>query len=713
MSSTLSKIVAALVLVAWLVVAGLGGPYFGRLSEVTTQSATSFLPATAESTRVTELQQAFAQDSNPPAILVYHSPDGLSPETQAKLRDQLAAIAKLEGVQQTSPLIPSADRNAAGEPYALQAFVLLGGDPGDAVERIRALNREQVGNVEAYVTGPAGQLADIRDAFSGIDGILLLVAVLAVLLILIVVYRSPVLPFVVLFSAIAALAGAIVAVFYMAQAGVIKLDAQAQGILFILVIGAATDYSLLLTARYREALLENESSLKALRVAWLGSVEPVLASGGTVIAGLLCLLFSDLNSNKAVGPVAASGIVFALLSALTLLPALLALLGRRAFFPSAPRYHAAPSHGVGFWDGIGRAVANRPRVLWGATLAVLVVLALFVPQFRASGISQNDFILGASEARSGENVRAEYFVAGSGTPVIVMTSPEESDAVMAAVAKVPGVESVTPRAAGSGAPTRPGESAKPAVVTVDGRSWVELQATLSYSEDSEEALDTVRTLRTAVRAEDPGALVGGGSAANLDTRDTARSDLFKIIPIVLLVITVVLVLLLRSILAPVLLVASTVISYLATLGVSALVFNHIFHFPGADPSVPLFGFVFLVALGIDYNIFLSSRIREEALAHGSREGVLRGLRLTGNVITSAGVVLAATFAALAVLPIIFMAQIAFIVSFGVLLDTFVVRSLLVPGLLYDLGGAVWWPWRLRSDSGEREARVKAAEGEAH
>ncbi len=688
------------IVLVWLAVAAIGGPYFGRLSEVTKQSATSFLPASAESTLVTELQIEFAEDANPPAILVYQDPDGLDEETLAALRSLLSEMTALDSVGQASPLIPSAERSAAGAPYAVQAFLLLEGDPRDAVEAIRAVNERTPAGVSGYVTGPAGQIADLSKAFSGIDGLLLIVAVLAVLVILFLVYRSPILPIIVLISSVGALAGAIVGVFYLAKANVITLDAQAQGILFILVIGAATDYALLLISRYREALFEEPDNLKALLIAWRGTVEPVLASGGTVIAGLLCLLFSDLNSNKAVGPVAASGVVFAMLSTLTFLPAMLALFGRRAFFPNAPRYGSGKPQQKGFWHGVSGLVARRPRTLWLSTLGVLVFFILFVPQFRATGIPQSDFVLGASEAREGDRVRSQYFVAGSGTPTVIMADPTHYQQLMGVIAAVEGVESVAPQMGSSAPPMAVTPDSEPLVRSAQGRDWIELQATLGYSEASNEAIDVVRDLRAAVKEVDGAALVGGGTAADLDTRDTARADIFKIIPIVLVVITVMLMVLLRSMLAPVLLVATTVVSYLSTLGISALVFNHLFGFPGADPSVPLFSFVFLVALGIDYNIFLTSRIREEALRLGTRPGVLSGLRLTGNVITSAGVVLAATFAALAVIPIMFLAQLAFIVAFGVLLDTFIVRSLLVPGLLYDIGGAIWWPWRLKSDTRE-------------
>lgn len=682
------------IILAWLTVSSVGGPYFGRLAEVVEQSGTAFLPASAESTRVSEIRAASATAASPPAILLYHGSDGIAAEERNAIDAQFAELRALAGVAQASPLLPSSATNASGEPFAFQAFVVMDGDPRDVVPLMRELISSAPSGVEAYVTGPAGLIADLSGAFAGIDGLLLVVAVIAVLIILVFVYRSPVLPFIVLLSSVAALAASIVAVYYLAEAGWITIDAQAQGILFILVIGAATDYALLLVSRYRQELREDDDPRRALRKAWRGTIEPVLASGGTVIAGLLCLLLSDLSSNKAVGPVAASGIVCAMLSSMTFLPAMLALGGRGAFYPNAPRAGTQTGTDRGFWAGVAGFVARRPRAVWMTTLVALLIGAAFTPQLRATGVPASEFVLGYSEARAGEEIRDRYFVAGTGTPTIVLGAPENAQALLATVEAVPGVASAAVTGSTPLVPVNVDTDPRPLLYTHQGREWVEIQATLEDAEASEAALETVRRLRAAVIPVDPEALVGGGTATDLDTRTTARADIFTIIPLVLAVITALLALLLRSLVAPLLLVATTVISYLTTLGISGLVFNHLFKFPGSDPSVPLFGFVFLVALGIDYNIFLTSRIREESIQRGTRAGVLRGLKLTGNVITSAGVVLAATFAALGVIPIMFMLQLAFIVAFGVLLDTFVVRSLLVPGLLYDLGSSVWWPSRL-------------------
>lgn len=713
MTRTLRWTIVTLMALAWLAASGVGGPYFGRLAEVQSQSNADFLPASAESTRALELQAAFSSDAGPPAIIVLESDQALDEATVAQLRDRIAAFARLDGVTGVSPLIPTAIDGRGAPPRALQAFASIDGAPDAVVAAMRAELGDLPDGVRAYVTGPAGFLADLVAAFGAIDGILLVVTVLAVLVILLAVYRSPVLPLLVLLSAVGALTVAVVVVYFMAQAGWITLNGQAQGILFILVIGAATDYALLFVSRFREALRTEQRVLDAVGIAWRGSFEPILASGGTVVLGVLTLLASDLNSNRSLGPVAASGIVWAMLASLTFLPAMLALLGRGAFWPFAPGYEpasAAPAAGsaprrarIGVWARVAALIERGPRATWVSTAAVLLLAASFAPRFAADGVPQTAFVLGETESVRGLEVLSDYFPAGTGDPTVVIGTAALLEPLRAAVAGVGGVDSVSVRSAGFGG-GRPGAEPPPAlIVEVDGRELVELQATLAFAPDSDEAIAVVRELRETVKAVDPQALVGGSTATDLDTRTTARADLVTIIPLVLLVITLSLMLLLRSVLAPLLLITTTALSYLSTIGISGLVFEHVFGFPGADPVVPLFAFVFLVALGIDYNIFLTSRIREEALARGTRPAVLVGLRVTGGVITSAGIVLAATFAALAVIPLLFLVQIAFIVAFGVLMDALVVRSLLVPGLLYDIGPRVWWPSKLaREGAGVRE-----------
>ncbi|HEX9227597.1 MAG TPA: MMPL family transporter, partial [Arthrobacter sp.] len=464
----------------------------------------------------------------------------------------------------------------------------------------------------------------------------------------------------------------------------------------------------------------------AALTAWKNSWEPIVASGATVIIALLCLLFSDLNSNKALGPVAAAGILCSLFAALTLLPALMALLGRAAFWPFLPKLLPETERepelvtGLegqkGVWRATGSLVSRRPRSVWIASVLLLLVASAGVLQLKANGVPQTDVILTASNAVDGQDALARHFDAGSGSPAVIVADEAKAQDVLEQTKATDGVGDAYLLADGgvpiTGAPAVPGAPAAPTEPAVrDGR--VLINATLNFAADSNEAENVVVALREDLKKIDDGALVGGVTATALDTNTTAQRDLVTIIPVVLAVILVILMLLLRSVLAPVLLVASVVLSYGAAMGVSAVVFNNVFGFPGADATVPLFGFVFLVALGVDYNIFLMTRVREESLKHGTRPGVLRGLGVTGGVITSAGVVLAATFAALGVIPIMFLVQLAFIVAFGVLLDTVLVRSLLVPALAYDIGPRIWWPSKLGRPETDAAARtLPAAEPEA-
>ena len=398
-------LVPLLIVVAWLTVSGIGGPYFGKLSDVQSSSNTDFLPASAESTRVAELRAAFDDEDAIPAILLFRSSEGFDREALIELGAQIEDVAALDGVSDASPPIPSERTTTDGLPEAVEAVVLIDGDGPETVDAIRDLLADTPEGVEHYVTGPAGFSADLVSAFGGIDGILLLVAIGAVFLILLLVYRSPILPILVLLSSVAALSAAVLAVYGMAAADWINLNGQTQGILFILVIGAATDYALLLVARYREALRHERSAPRALLTAWRGSLEPIVASAGTVVAGLLCLLFSDLNSNSALGPVASAGILFALVASLTFLPALLLLFGRVAFFPFAPRETDAER--TGLWERVAGVVKRRPRLLWIVTSIVLIGLAALTPTFKAQGVPETDLLLGETESVTGQEILAD------------------------------------------------------------------------------------------------------------------------------------------------------------------------------------------------------------------------------------------------------------------------------------------------------------------
>ncbi|MEU5872230.1 MMPL family transporter [Glycomyces sp. NPDC047369] len=672
-------LIPALLALAWLALGSFAGPYAGKLSEVASNDGSAFLPSSAESTEVMELRKAFDDTEAVPAVVVAERPGGLTDADLAYLDAAAAGLAALPF--NAGPPIPP---QLSGEdpPEAAQLVVLIdsGADDADAVADIRALLAEdRPDGLDVLVTGQAALGADLGEAFGGVDGLLLLVAAAVVAVILALVYRSPLLPVLVLLSCGFALAVASAAVYWLADAGAVDLNGQSQGILSILVFGAATDYALLLVARFKEELDGGADRFAAVRLALRGTIEPIAASAGTVVLGVLCLLFSQLESNRGLGPVAAIGIGGSFLAAVTFLPAMLALFGRAAFWPR--RVGAGRARPSRLWANVAVLVARRPRAVWAVTAAGLAVAAAFTVQLKADGTSQTEVFLTDVDSVAGQEVLADHFAAGAGAPAVIVANESSLDAVVAA-AQVDGVASVAPAMDETGQ-----------VRAVDG--LVEIEAVLEDAPDSDAAVDTVERLRDAVHAVDGAdALVGGPTAIQLDTLLTSERDRTVIIPIVLAVILLVLMVLLRSVVAPLLLTATVVLSFGATMGVSALVFNHLFGFPGADPTVVLFGFVFLVALGIDYNIFLMTRVREESARLGTRAGTIRGLVATGGVITSAGVVLAATFSALAVLPILFLAQIAFVVAFGVLLDTVIVRSLLVPALTIDLGKAVWRPSKL-------------------
>jgi RND superfamily putative drug exporter len=675
----------AFVLLLWLGSAAPLSVLGAGLTGLQENDIAAFLPDSAESTRVQELQAEFQPVESIPAVLLWENPDGIDDADLAAIRERLQAATDVAEEADAlaappTPLIPSED----GE--AVQAFLPLAPDLSNdllpVVENLRAAI--ELDGTNSFVTGPAGIFADFSSAFEGIDGLLILAAFGVVLLILLIVYRSPLLPLLVIATAGLALTAANAVAYLLADGGAISVNGQSQGIAAILVVGAATDYGLLLVARFREELRREESKYAAMRIALHRSWEPIVASGATVILGVLCLLLSDLGSNRGLGPISAVSVALAVVAALSFLPAALTLLGRAAFWPFRPEHGSEPKHGRG-WQRVSALVGRRPRRVLVLSLAGLIAAAVFAPSYDADGIPISDAIQGGSDGVAGQAALGRHFDAGTASPTIIITPEENWPAVAEAAAATDGVASVVPFTGGPPQPT-----AQPLVV--DG--LVRLDVTLAVTPDSTAAVDAVQSLRATLDEADPEAIVGGETASNLDTRDSAARDLRVIVPSVLAVVLLVLALLLRSLVAPVLLVATVVLSVGATVGVAALLFDGVFGFPGSDPAILLIAFVFLVALGIDYNIFLMTRAREESARHGTRNGVLRALAVTGGVITSAGMVLAATFGALAVLPLLFLAQMAFLVGFGVLLDTFVVRSLVVPAAVSIIGDTVWWPSRL-------------------
>jgi putative drug exporter of the RND superfamily len=677
----------AFVLLVWLGAAAPLASLGSGLTALQENDTAAFLPDSAESTRVQELNREFAPTESIPAILLWEGDGRIDAGTLATIAERVEAAARtaedagaLAG--QPSPPIPSADG------AAVQAVLPLTPDLGDEIVTVIGDLRAvvPVAGTDAFVTGPGGIFADFANGFAGIDGLLLAAAFGVVLLILLVVYRSPLLPLLVIGTAGLALTAANAVAYLLADAGAITVNGQSQGIAAILVVGAATDYGLLMVARFREELQRQPSRFAAMATALRRSWEPIVASGATVVLGVLCLLFSDLASNRGLGPVSAVSVTLAVLAALSFLPAALVLLGRAAFWPFRPQVGTEPGESRG-WGRVAALVGRRPRRVLALSTLGLALAAVLAPTYDAGGITFSDAIQGESNAVQGQEALGRHFDAGSGSPTVIITPEADWPAVARAAATTDGVASVVPFT-GAGGPPQPG--GQPVVVG----GLVRLDATLAVPADSLQAIDTVRALRTSLDAADPAALVGGDAASNLDAQETAARDLRVIVPSVLAVVTLVLALLLRSLVAPLVLLLTVVLSVGATVGVAAVLFEGVFGFPGSDPGILLIAFVFLVALGIDYNIFLMTRAREESLRHGAREGVLRALAVTGGVITSAGLVLAATFGALSVLPLLFLVQLAFLVGFGVLLDTFVVRSLVVPAAVALIGDRVWWPGRL-------------------
>ena len=659
------------VLAFWIAVIAVAGPLAGKLNGAQKNDASAWLPKDAESTRVIELAKRFTPSDTVPAVVVYELPGPVTRADQARAAADAERFAGLDhvGGKVVGP-IPASDGRALEVVVPVEMGSGGWNDIAPVVEEVRSIARSGGGSV--HVTGPAGYATDFADVFSGFDSTLLYITAAIVIVILLLTYRSPVLWLLPLTCVFVALTAAQAVIYLLARNGGLTVNGQSAFILTVLVFGAGTDYALLLTARYREELRRHADRHQAMAVA-LGRAAPaIIASGATVILSLLCLLVAELASTRSLGPVMAIGVAVGLLAMLTLLPALLVIFGRWVFWPRRPTLGSAEPTERGLWARIGQRVAHRPRLVWVVTAVVLGLLALGTTGLEANGLQSKDAFRTKPEAVTGEQVLARHFPAGAGNPVQVIGNASAAPQLQAAVSATPGVTQVT----------RP--------VVKDGLAYVE--GTLTSAPDSQAGYDTVDRLRDSVHAI-PGAdaKVGGGSAVNLDIQRASRHDTNLVVPLVLVVVLIILGLLLRAVVAPLLLVATVVLSFAAALGVSTLVFDHVFGFAGADPSFPLWTFVFLVALGTDYNIFLMTRVHEESRRHGTRRGALIGLAATGGVITSAGVVLAGTFAALGTLPLVFVTELGFAVAFGVLLDTFVVRSVLVTALNLDVGRRIWWP----------------------
>jgi RND superfamily putative drug exporter len=707
--------IAIVAIIAWLGISSVAGPTFGKLSTVQENDNAAFLPDNAESTLASKVTVKFSDSSNDqiPTLLLFLG-DVDPKKNPAKLGeiqnylDKLGAKILPESGKPISTYIipgfpiqaiPSADGEAALVNIALNSDIAQENiDEKPTLPILIEFIREDLKeNFEAkslttHVTGFGGILADLFGAFGSIDTTLLLTTLIVVSIILIIVYRSPLLWILPLFTAVTALSLAGTVIYFLAKAGTIDLNGQSQGILSVLVLGAATDYALLLIARYREELHHHDSRFESMKIALRGVFEPILASGSTVIAGLLVLLLSQLSGNRGLGPVGAIGIASAMITVLTFLPALLVVFGRWIFWPKIPRFDDVDEQLSGTWAKIGAAVEKNPKRVWISTAVLLTILAGFSFSLKADGLANTEAFTSRTDSVVGLEKLGEHFPSGEGSPVEIVVKENDVAAATTALMSVANVAFVEPVVAGQKIPGQP----IPPIKVVEGK--VLLNATLKVAPDSVEARNTIPQIRSAVKEIDKDILVGGGTAVQYDTDVASRHDNRLIIPIVLVIIGIILGLLLRSILAAGVLLLTVVLSFMATLGVCQLVFEHVFNFAGADASFPLFAFIFLVALGIDYNIFLMTRVREESIKIGTRKGVIKGLTVTGGVITSAGIVLAATFAVLGVLPLVFLAELGFAVAFGVLLDTIIVRSLLVPALVHVIGPKIWWPSKLQFEN---------------
>jgi putative drug exporter of the RND superfamily len=777
-----------IVFAIWLVVIfAAAGPANlpAKFEDAESNEATSYLPGSAESTKALNATESLQKGEIAPAVIVFRRESGLTAADRRKIVEDVEKMTskRFPGVVADGETaaggparavpgqpagyapfvgpVPSPDRKAA----ILTAYIKGNGEGERILDPVKFW-RDEIsdpgGGLEVKITGGAGFSADAIEVFEGINGTLLLAAVSLVIFLLIVIYRSPMFFFIPLAAVLFAETLSRSIGYGVSELGV-TINGQSSSIMSVLVLGAGTDYALLLVARYREELHRTVDKHEAMRTALRSAGPAIFASGATVIAALLCLTIAKVNGTSGLGPIAAIGIACAALSMLTLLPALLTIFGRRAFWPFVPHTsETAPSVGGvserarhrivegtafgalarvvlgcllvlvllplvllnwvlrrlsgrripslivgpldravftpyevrrhelehaadathGFWARVGNRVALSPRRVIGGSVALLLVFCCGFAFF-STELTSEDSYRTEVESVEGQHLLDKSFPSGETALTDVVVQNRADVARMhRGIAGVEGVEAVSGPVAA-------------------GRSGILLHATLEPNPYSTEAFDLVEPMREAAHRVAPDALVGGPTAVEFDVRDAAGWDSIVIPPIILVVVLLILIGLLRAVVAPLILIGTVILSFLAALGLGYFAFDFIFDFPGSDPSLPLFAFVFLVALGVDYNIFLISRAREETIEHGSRQGILRALAVTGAVITSAGIVLAGTFSVLAVLPLTFLTELGFVVAVGVLLDTFLVRSILVPAIALATNDRFWWPsalFREKSDT---------------
>ncbi len=661
------------IIAVWVVLFLACGSAAGSLSKAQENDVSAWLPSDAESPRAIDAQEKFFSPDEIPLVVVYERDGAVTDADTAAVKAQGTAFGNIEHVTGVVGPQPSEDGRAM--------TVTVTVDPGTGgwetilavADDVRAEKDSLPDGLSMHLTGPGGTAADFMDAFSGGDTWVMLIAGLVVIVALLVTYRSPTLWLLPLLSAVASLVVAMAVVRGLVELDWLTVNGQTMFILPVLVFGAATDYALLLVARYREELRHHEDKHEAMALALHRAGPAVFASGLTVMIGLMCLLAATMTPTASLGPVCAIGVLVSIAAMLTLLPALMLACGRRVFWPARPTYGSEDHFEDSFWARVGTRISRLPRPVWILTTLGLVALALGTLTLDAKGLTNEQAFVNEPESVVGQRILASHFDAGTGAPVYVFANEDTAEAVMKAVAATQGVDPAGVHPLG----------VKDGTVMIAGD--------LLDSSDTEAARDTVDRVRDAVHGIDGAdALVSGNAAQTLDMLEASAHDNKIVIPLVLLVVFLVLCVLLRALVAPLLLLGTVVLSYLAALGLSSLLFQ-VLGFEGADPSYPLWAFVFLVALGIDYNIFLMTRVHEESKRVGTREGALLGLRATGGVITAAGLVLAGTFAVLATLPMVFAAELGLTVALGGLLDTLIVRSVLVTALTLDVGRWMWWP----------------------
>jgi RND superfamily putative drug exporter len=632
-------------------------------------TGTSALPTGTDSRQAAELRDQLPQAEGSAAVVLYSSDQPLTPDELALVEERARTLPGATG----APPVVAEDGTAATVfiPVTTKDAV----ETADVVTDLRtAAKADLPDGLTAQVTGPAAIQADLAAVFDGANFRLLAATASVVAILLVITYRSPFLWLVPLtVVGVADQLAAVLATHTLAALDVLW-DESTIGILSVLVFGAGTDYALLLISRYRDQLRVTADRREAMAIALTRTAEAVLSSAATVVLGLLTLLLSLFPATRGLGLACAVGVVVAATFALVVLPAALVVFGRWIFWPKVPHVgETGLADGHSFWRRVGDAVAKRPAGFITVTVIVLGVMAGGITQIQ-TGLDQADQFLQKPEAIAASERLAQSFPAGAADPAYVMTRGDAA-AVPETVGRVEGVSAVRVAATGNGV--------------------TEVDAVIDAQPGSDAASDTVLALRDAV-AGTPDTHVGGTEAVALDASDAHRRDLQVILPVILLLVLVALVALLRSLVAPVVLVATVVATYLASLGLSWVIFTNVLGFEKLDDGVPLLAFVFLVALGVDYNIFLVTRAAEEARGHGADQGMLRALAATGGVITSAGILLAAVFAVLGVLPLVVLAQLGVVICVGVLLDTLVVRTVLVPALALVLGDRFWWPRRVGS-----------------